>query len=245
METYLTTKNFWEKGYEQTNFHLSPMPRNYPIIKELYKTFGSFKDKSVVEIGCFPGRFLYHFGALGFEVNGIDQTDHLPELINWFKGNNFKLGKFIQEDIFNIDPATSPKYDVVFSSGFIEHFTNFDKVVALHAKLVKDGGYVFITAPNFAGCVQRKLHSSLDSEMFNTCYLPAMDLEKWKTILTKEGLEIIDYKYIGGFDFWVCPQPYPLYKKILIKMIRVFMPMRYVPNSKHYSPEMFIVAKKK
>ncbi len=242
----LTTKKFWESGY--VNLDLTPMPEDYPIVKELRKAFSPSdknvnstgqninKGRSIFEIGCFPGRFLYHFGKWGFNLNGADQTDHLDELTTWFKKENFDVGDFIQGDIFKVDIEKSKKYDVVFSSGFVEHFTNFEEVISMHARFVNDHGYIFLTAPNFAGSVQKKLHSYLDDKNLSAHHLPAMDVEVWSKVLKNEGFDIIKAGYLGGFDFWVAPQDNPFYKKFLVKLLRVFMPIRFVPDNRAYSP---------
>ncbi len=242
MNKKLTTEDFWDSGYESHVFY--PIPEKYPIVKEIKIFFKEKNFKNILEIGCFPGRFLYYFGKLGFILNGIDQTKFLPKMIEWFKSNNFKIGEFINQDIFNIDISKIQKYDVVFSSGFVEHFTNFDEIIRLHTKLVKKDGIIFITAPNFSGYIQKKLHQYLDKKSFDSCYLPAMDLKKWKEILVNENCEIIKATHIGGFDFWVIPEERSLFKKIIIKMIRGFMPLRFIPNCRVYSPEIILIAKK-
>ena len=142
MNKKLTTEDFWDSSYESHVFY--PIPEKYPIVKEIKIFFKEKNFKNILEIGCFPGRFLYYFGKLGFILNGIDQTKFLPKMIEWFKSNNFKIGEFINQDIFNIDISKIQKYDVVFSSGFVEHFTNFDEIIRLHTKLVKKDRVMFI-----------------------------------------------------------------------------------------------------
>ena len=237
----LTNQNFWDSGYK--DFSFSAMPKNYPIVKEIYNNFIiTTEDKEIFEIGCFPGRFLFHFGKLGYTLNGIDQTEYLDNMIGWFKENNFKIGSFFKNDIFKLD--SDKKYDIVFSSGFIEHFTNFDEVIKIHCKLVKDNGYIFITVPNFSGLIQKKLHTLFDKDNLEKHYLPSMDPKKWVEIMTGQGFRIIKSGYIGGFDFWVGNQKRNIFQKIIIKLIRIMLPIRWAPNSSKYSPEIIIIAQK-
>lgn len=239
-ETKLTTKEYWDDGYK--DFKFSPMPDSYPTVKEIYSIFKKTDSKNVLEIGCFPGRLLYHFGKLGYELNGIDHTEYLQTMINWFKSNNFKIGEFRSDDIFNI--SYDKQYDVVFSSGFIEHFSNFDEVIEIHKKLVAKDGYLFLTAPNFSGAIQNKLHKVFDKDNLDKHYIPSMDVEKWKKIVTDGSFEIIKSEYIGGFDFWVGNQKRTIFERIIIKIIRLLLPLRFVPNSRSYSPEILLIAKK-
>lgn len=239
----LTDQKFWDEGYSHQIFF--PEDKDYPITKVLYsffdkKEFQEKLKKSVFEIGCFPGRFLYHFGKLGFNLNGIDQTEYLAKMINWFKENNLLIGDFLKDDLFNLN--FDKKYDVVFSSGFIEHFKNFDEVIKIHIRLVNDNGYIFITTPNFAGSIQRFLHFILDRQNLKAHYLPSMDYKKWKDILEAENFEIINGGYIGGFNFWLANKN--IFARIISKIIRVFFCWRFLPNTRIYSPEIFIIAKK-
>ena len=59
----LTDQKFWDEGYiSQNGFFAENL--NYPVTKLIYKYFNKeeFKYKTVFEIGCYPGRFLFHFG---------------------------------------------------------------------------------------------------------------------------------------------------------------------------------------
>lgn len=236
----LASQQYWDSGYKNTVF--SPMPKNYPICKILYKYFKPTSDKTVFEIGCFPGRFLYHFGKLGYELNGVDQTDYLSKMTDWFRSLNFKIGNIQKGDIFKLNENRT--YDIVFSSGFIEHFTNFEEVIKIQAKLVKSGGYIFITAPNFSGKIQKFLHEKLDQENIDRHNLNSMDVEKWEKVLKKDGFEIIESGYFGGFDFWVDYEKRGLFKKIITKVVSHIPALRFIPDNRSYSPEIIIIAKK-
>jgi hypothetical protein len=82
------------------------MPTDYPTVKLIYKFLNTSKvehSKTVFEIGVYPGRFIYHFGKLGYQLNGIDQSRYLPSLTDWLKSNNFKIGSFEQADVLKVD----------------------------------------------------------------------------------------------------------------------------------------------
>ncbi len=237
----LTTKEYWDEGYK--NYSFLEMSLNYPIVKKLYKHFPKSNGESVFEIGCFPGRFLYHFGKLGYYLNGLDQTEYLLEMIEWFKKNNFKIGLFQKEDLFKI--KKDDKYDVVFSSGFIEHFSNFEEIIQIHADLVKENGRLFITTPNFSGIIQKKLHLWLDKKNLNKHNTKSMNPEIWKDILIKKGFDIIEYGYTGGFNFWVGNEERNIFKIVIIKILRILSKINVYPNHRSYSPEIFIIAQKK
>lgn len=237
----LASQEYWDSGYK--NFNFTPMPESYPISALLRKHFPQTMNKTIFEIGIFPGRFIYHFGKMGYQINGIDQTPYLKDMENWFNKEKFSIGKIETGDILTLN--TDKKYDVVFSSGFIEHFENFGEIIKIHADLTKQGGYVFITAPNFSGAIQKFLHTKLDKQNTDRHNLLAMDVEKWKKVLVGEGFDIVEAGYFGGFDFWVDKEKRGLLKKILTKILTKVTPLRFMPNSRSYSPEIILIAKKK
>jgi 2-polyprenyl-3-methyl-5-hydroxy-6-metoxy-1,4-benzoquinol methylase len=243
----LADSSYWDEGYEQLAF--SPMPLDYPTVALLYEHLNLVKPgetKSVFEIGVYPGRFMYHFGKLGYELHGIDQTKYLPALVKWLKDQQFKVGQFEQLDVMKV--PESKQYDVVFSAGFIEHFVQFKDMISLHAKLVKPGGYVYITAPNFGGKLQYFLHSTLDKQNLDRHYVPSMNVAIWAEVLQQHGFSIVQSGYIGGIDFWVDKEKRSAGKKLLLslakKAIKIARKLQ-LPNRRSYSPECVIIAQKK
>ena len=241
----LASNEYWDKGYE--SFELSPMSEKYCTVKLLYQYLGRpGADKSVFEIGVYPGRFIYHFGKAGYLLNGIDQTKYLPAMVRWLQQNGFKTGNFSQEDVLKVD--RSIQYDVVFSAGFIEHFVEFESMVQLHADLVKPGGHVYITAPNFGGKIQYWLHQYLDKENLDRHYVPSMDVDKWRAVLERSNFEILEAGYIGHIDFWTDTQERNFKQKALLKIVKWILPVLKklkLPNRRSYSPECVILARKK
>ena len=225
------------------------MPDRYCTIQLIHKWLTAqepVEGKSVFEIGVYPGRFIVHFGRAGYELNGIDQTQFLPRMEHWLRQQRFKVGEFMQGDVLSMNH--SRLYDVVFSAGFVEHFTNFEDIVQLHADLVKPGGYVYITAPNFGGKIQYWLHHYLDKENLDRHHVPSMDVEKWSALLIKNDFEILEAGYIGHIDFWTDQQERDFKQKALLKIIKWVLPLLKIlplPNRRSYSPECVILARKK
>lgn len=107
------------------------------------------------EIGCAPGKLLaYAAAVLGAEVTGVDYSE---QGIKWnrqlFDALNLR-GDLRHEDIF---ATTLPErsFDVVHSSGVIEHFDDPSEMVRMHLKLTKPGGISLITIPNLTGFYKR------------------------------------------------------------------------------------------
>ena len=107
---------------------------------------------------------------------------------------------------------------MVRSFGFVEHFSNFHEIIIKHASLVKEGGYLIITAPNFAGFLQRILHYYFDKENMEKHYLPSMNPFIWSKILLECDFQIKYAGYFGGFCFWK-NEDHKGFKKILFYFV--------------------------
>ncbi len=195
--TNLQAQQIWEMRYEDFNFFIED--RNSPVVRFMFDHI-SKESGTCFEIGCFPGRYMALLGQDGWELNGIDLTPKLPLLVKWFQQNNWKVGAFTEAAIE--DYKDDRQYDLVYSSGFIEHFVNFKEIIAMHTLFVKKGGQLMITVPNFTG-LQGVLHRFFDIDNYRLHYIKSMRLKPWKKILTENGFRIDAAGPLGSFDFWV------------------------------------------
>ncbi len=241
--TRLTKQEYWDNSYKNIKF--KPDNRKSSIIKIINKNFKSGTGKTVLEIGCFPGRTLFYFGLNGYEINGIDYSIYLDRLKEWFENKKFKIGKFEKADIDRI--KIDKKYDIVFSRGFIEHFSDYKEKIKKHIEATQKNGYILITTPNFSGKIQKFLHKICDKETLDKHYLPATDYKNWIKTFEENNCSIEKSGYFGGFDFWIDkPNMSKLGRVILMILYKLFKTplFRCLPNNKMWSPTTVMIAKK-
>jgi 2-polyprenyl-3-methyl-5-hydroxy-6-metoxy-1,4-benzoquinol methylase len=217
----LTTQQYWHLNRESVTFkrHEANHAIDFFIQKFTPKTING----KAIEIGSFPGPHLATFGDLGYELNGIDfHPDNAIGLPLWLKREGFKTGEFLVSDFF--DFKCESRFDVVSSFGFIEHFLNYEEVIARHAALVNKGGYLLITTPNFRGSVQNILHKYFDKENLALHNLDSMNPDKWAQQLKLEGFEILFKGHFGGFWFWRGSEKLPFFKRKLLWIIQRIVP---------------------
>lgn len=128
---------------------------NYPIgygadsaittirINEVLDGFEKFrKTNKMLDVGCGPGLFLIEAKKRGWEVYGTEFTDNqLTYLEN--KGINTLKGKL------NNASFEDELFDVIISSEVIEHINNPVEEIQHFHRLLRKGGVVYITTPNF------------------------------------------------------------------------------------------------
>ena len=227
---------------------LDIVPRENIIRQWLEKYFSGLdsRDKSVLEIGCYPGEYLAVFGELGYELNGIDIYAKVTrELPLWLASKNYKVGAFDQVDFFKYPQKR--KFDIVCSFGFLEHFTDVREVLIKHASLVREGGYLAVTTPNYRGIVQRMLHLTLNTTVYKGYHIPSMNSSVWKKTLTSLGFEVIRCGGIGSFSFWTDCDKRNFFQKVLSSVVMhgsKALNLHKLPDSRYYSPYCGLIARK-
>lgn len=239
-DTKLTSKEYWSKYYagmeiagetQPAQAHQNTKPpsphgytRNYGSYlweKFIDKYFSFDETKSVVEVGSAPGTHVVKFSKkFGYKPYGIEYTDDGAELNRAvFRKNGIPEENVIHADF--LDPAFQSRYkdffDIVISSGFLEHFTNPKEVVRCHLNILKPGGLLLISIPNFR-YINFALKSFFGKEFIGTHNLDLMDLDAFRDCFDFENLEIVECRYIGGFQF-----PQPTYTKPWKRIIERLM----------------------
>lgn len=211
----LTTTEYWKAGYR--NIQFSKHNNSHAIYKLIDLYIPCSEDGQYFEIGNYPGAFMSKFGDKGYILNGIDIIpENKTALPEWLKKEGYKINKFIVGDIF--DYPVRPNYDVVGSFGFVEHFSNYNEIIKIHASLVKQFGYLIITTPNYRGIFQRIVQKYFAPDNFKYHYLPSMQPENWKKTLTNSGFRIIYAGYWGGANFWIKNERKSLFNKLLFRV---------------------------
>jgi len=115
------------------------------IFKNIAKQI-SFKGKTVLELGCGSGRLGYlAYQAGAHEVTLVDFSEEALRIAkDLFKGTtNVTL---IKADLLNLN--LPKKYDIVFSSGVVEHFKDEELLLAIKAHAKHSKQYIAIVVPS-------------------------------------------------------------------------------------------------
>jgi SAM-dependent methyltransferase len=152
-----------------------------------------------VEIGGAPGHYGAYFTKYhGYRASIIEYSD-----IGCRKAReNFQmlgLDVTVYERDFLSDLSDLPRFDVVMSLGFIEHFDDVADVLRRHVSLLNKGGFLVLGLPNFRGIAQKVLARTAP-QMLARHNLEAMDLKNWSLLEDVCGLTPLFKAYIGGFQ---------------------------------------------
>jgi SAM-dependent methyltransferase len=228
-------QSVWDEEHQRDRFEEAHPDDQIRVWMDSHIRGLPIRGGRALEIGCFPGRYLAYLGRAGFEVNGVDLTPRVPEMREWLVREGVRVGRVEMGDFFAFQDPTG--FDLVLSSGFIEHFEDWKRCLDRHIDLIKPGGYLFLSAPNFVGGLQNFLHRNFDRENFDRHHLPAMDLAEWRKVAQARGLEIVETRWFDRFDFWNGPQKRPAWQKAVTRGVTALAPTlaKLLPRGSRWS----------
>jgi SAM-dependent methyltransferase len=199
----LTEQSQWDDRWDRTRLPaiLEPQTAN-AVNREILRAFETCLPKGplvTLEIGGAPGQYLAFFSKyFGYVPHALDYSEIGVRKI---RENFALLGMPVtvyRQDFFD-DLSGLPRFDLVFSMGFAEHFTSLEAVVGRHLMLLKPGGILVVGMPNFRGIYQWGLRR-LAPRMLSMHCLEAMDTRRWEAFEKSLGLKTIFRGFIGGFE---------------------------------------------
>lgn len=248
MDNLLTDRNFWVKYWESKTDLSVIIPENYTFHRQLADIVSNNKVKTAIELGGFPGYYAVFLKKyLKLDVTLLDYFVHPPITHQLLKTNGLVADdiKVIEADLFNYE--TPIQYDLVLSCGLIEHFLDTEDIIKRHIALVKQGGTLFITLPNFRA-VNGWFQKKFDKENYDKHNIDSMDPALLASICEKAGLKDIKSSYYGKFSVWLENEKEKstgvrLFKKLAWLTGKVFT--KIIPfESKNLSPYIILTAKK-
>jgi 2-polyprenyl-3-methyl-5-hydroxy-6-metoxy-1,4-benzoquinol methylase len=156
-----------------------------------------------LEVGSAPGTNLVRMkSSFGYEPYGIEYTKSgAKQNREMFASHGIDPNNVIEADFFSDDVATRFKgaFDVVFSSGFIEHFTDMDRVIDRHIDLVADGGILMIDIPNLKG-LNYALTKAVNPSILGVHNLSIMDAHAFRGLFQNRPLRPLYCDYYGTIN---------------------------------------------
>ncbi len=127
---------------------LSCYKKSYEQFKKFKKKFDT-SNKSVLEIGSGFGGFMLSSRLEGVYSKGIEPDKDMVKIsnkvLNYFDIN----GKHIKHSEGEKIPFSSNMFDYVVSFQVLEHVKNPEKVIEESLRVLKKGGILYFTFPNY------------------------------------------------------------------------------------------------
>lgn len=185
-------------GYGRKDY-LSPITiKRYHEILDQFEPFR--KTNKLIDIGCGIGYFLEEAKKRGWEVYGVEITDGAVKICSE-KGINIQKG-FLKN--LNFKPEM---FDIITSFEVIEHINNPKTEFKNFHSILREGGLVYVTTPNFNSLLRYRLKAAYNIISFpeHLCYYTPRTLKKifhisgFKTLkIETTGISITRYKTSKG-----------------------------------------------
>jgi len=248
-------KLFWNDVWKQTSFEMYSGFEKYLAINQkldtLLKHILKKGDKRILEIGCAKAKRLIYFAKeFGYDIYGIDYSKCGTEIAKKNLEIAGEEGTIICEDIFKTTLGEE-SFDIVYSMGLIEHFKNPMEIIDIHIKLLKKGGFLIITIPNFRNSLYFNILTILHKEkkLLETHNLDAMDMNILTEIIKNKNINIVMLDFFGPIDFSL------IFSQISHKMTMLYLmhilnqfigySSYFIPKYRYISPHIILIAEKK
>lgn len=155
-------RTYWEGIWQDGAAAEAVDPRrpglNNYVYRELHRVFvgilaarGS-QGQKLIELGCGNSGWLPYFSReFGFCVHGIDYSDTGCQSARATLRKAGVLGEIVCGDIFRPPQDLIGSFDVVFSFGVAEHFTDTSDCIRAFAAFLRPGGVMVTLIPNMKG----------------------------------------------------------------------------------------------
>jgi SAM-dependent methyltransferase len=142
----------------------------------------------VLDVGCGPGHLLAEFKSLGWEVLGTEATEHAATIARGRHGVQVRVGDLRELAL----PAAH--FDAVVSWHTLEHMARPDDVLDEIARLLKPGGVLLVSVPDFGSPEAQQdpaawFHLDVPRHL---CHIPAPVL---RAALRQRGFRVESERY--------------------------------------------------
>lgn len=168
--------------------YLSPVTiQRYRELLNYFEKYGT--SRRLLDVGCGAGHFLDLAKQQNWEVDGTELTDEAVEICRG-KGINILQGK--------LSPGNYPpeSFDVITSFEVLEHINNPLEEVKNFYTLLRKGGIVYVTTPNFNAWSRFLLKEKWNVLAYpeHLCYYSAQTLKK---LFTMSGFSLLRLQTTG------------------------------------------------
>lgn len=161
--------------------------RNYNNILDGLEKYR--KNNRLIEIGCGEGFFLEQARKRNWEVYG---TELSPEAIQICASKNLNVKSSVDQFGIKVEEA----FDIVVSIEVIEHLPYPLKEAQLYSQLLRPGGALYVTTPNFNSISRRVLGEKWSIILYPE-HLIYYSPQSLKYLLKKFGIQPVNIKTEG------------------------------------------------
>jgi SAM-dependent methyltransferase len=205
-----TTRQLYDEWHRQLNVDEGADAPWHQLVRSHVDPDHDLRDKRILEIGCGRGGFSCWLAAQPLAPREVVAMDFSPIAVE--KGRSFAAEHRVRNitwmtgDIEAI-PYPEGSFDTVVSCETIEHVPHPPQAVRELARVLRPGGRLFLSTPNYLGLmglyrlylrVRGERYTEVGQPINNLTFLPVTAF-----LVTRAGLHI---RTLDGFGHYI---PYP------------------------------------
>lgn len=217
----LSERQYWSKLYDGHNHVPGRRPQVFDFILRSYadtvlwdrlisRYMPRHAHAKVIEIGSAPGANLLRFHRrFGCDVYGVEYTESgVAQNRALFAAHGIDPAHVIHADAFSSEFLSryESAFEIVFSQGFIEHFDDPSRAVAVHLAVLANHGLLIVVIPNVRG-VNDILGRFFNYESYAIHNTGIMRLDVFQSLFDRPGVRPLYCGYCGGFSTHIFNAP--------------------------------------
>jgi len=186
-----STQEHWDRVYESVQTYYGLYLYQHQLLDIIRARFDHLGGKRILEVGCGKGNELAQLVREGAECLGLDFSESAIRLLSERRRTDRLELALVRGDARQL-PFAPNYFDVIFSQGVLEHFTDPTPVLREQHRVLRPGGYVVVEVPNkwTLYTVYKKALMSLDRwpPGWETQYSPG----ELTTLMHASGFAVLD-----------------------------------------------------
>jgi 2-polyprenyl-3-methyl-5-hydroxy-6-metoxy-1,4-benzoquinol methylase len=195
------------------------------------------KNLKTIELGCGYGKLSMAFGLSGAQTTLLDYNQPALEAATQAHRLAGLHPQTLMQDLLNVEPKYKNSFDVVCSTGTLEHFFGEHRRLAFqaHADLLKPGGLLFFTVPNRKAIFYRIAFSIRKKLGFypKEFYEEPFSIGELKKFALQSGISVLEVEGVGmlkdDFNEWIVTNIRSMFRKVFRVKNNVKPDLRSVP----------------
>lgn len=133
----------WQQAWSSGE---APPPECHSALIDAILYCTDVKHTRILEVGAGTGRDNVELSTLGAEVYALDFTAEALTLTQQLSDQQGSTVRLVCADTLRL-PFASGSFDLLFSQGLLEHFSDPYAVVQEQARVIRPGGYLLVDVP--------------------------------------------------------------------------------------------------
>jgi len=196
--------------------------------------------KKVIDIGAGKGEFL-DILKIKLGIKDLYALDYAETNIKILKEKNYKAMK-VDLDYFNLNEFINlkEKFDLVVSLETIEHIFNLDGLFRLFNFLLKKGGYLLISTPNYAFPAFKLFYLIRGYPFTEGHHIRFLTKRRLREYAFFNGFNLLGYNNYFSFSIDVVRRAFGIKKIFLAKVVSLLLFLPILIISKFRQNDSFV-----